>query len=338
MRLPCLLLFCCGLLVLSCGKQEVPELPAAEMVTNLKRDATACASALQKKDYEGMIRYTHEKLARMVGGAKGFRAAIEMTLRDKDGNPMTFLSATIGEPGPIKKDGDRLLSLVPQNLVVKVAGGRLLGSGTLLGLSENGGRDWVFIDTAKMREKSFYTVFPELAGKMALPPKVEARFEKDPPPPDLPEDEMTDNLKRDAAASAKLWVEGNYLGVTRYMAPRLVKASGGGVNLSRALREAMKDEEGNEMAFEEAVTGEPGPIKKEGGLLLSFVPQKTVMKFTGGRLRLNGWALGISETGGRKWTFINPAQMKGDDFEKAFPELAGKIDVPPIEEPQIERD
>lgn len=338
MRLPCLLLFCCGLLVLSCGKQELPELPAAEMVTNLKRDATACASALQKRDYEGLIRYMPEKLARIVGGTRGIRAAIEMTMKDKDGSPMTMLKVTIGEPGPVKKDGDRLLSLVPQKLVMKVAGGRVLGDGTLLGLSENGGRDWVFVDAAKMREKSFYTVFPELAGKIEIPPKVTAQFEKDPPPPDLPPEEMTENLKRDAAASMKLWVEGNYLGVTRYMAPRLVKASGGGVNMSRALKEAMKDEDGNEMAFEEAVAGEPGPIKSEGGILLSFVPQKTVMRFTQGRIRVNGWALGISETGGRNWSFINAAQMKEDDFKTVFPELAGKIDIPPVEEPQIERD
>ena len=70
MRLSCLLVFCCGLLVLSCGKQEQPELPAAEIVTNLKRDAAARAAAMRRGDYYGMVRYTPEKLANLAGGAE----------------------------------------------------------------------------------------------------------------------------------------------------------------------------------------------------------------------------------------------------------------------------
>jgi hypothetical protein len=154
----------------------VDELTTEEMTDNLKRDATACAEALTNGDFEGMIRYMPRKLADMAGGTKGIRKTIELGMGKAGG---TIIEATVGDPGPVTKDGARLLSLVPQHIKAKISAGRVTGNGWLLGISDNGGRDWVFLDTAKMREESFGKMFPELVGKIDLPEMQAPQLEED---------------------------------------------------------------------------------------------------------------------------------------------------------------
>src|SRR5262245_5768969 len=153
MRLLHFLSLCCCILAVSCEKQTQPaDVPNSEMTVNLKRDAIACSTALRAGDYEGLLRYAPAKLTKMVGGVAALRKGIEAALKPKDGSKLEILDVDIDEPGPIKKDGERLLSLVPQRIVIQVTGGLVMTNGWLLGISEDAGRNWLFIDTARMRD------------------------------------------------------------------------------------------------------------------------------------------------------------------------------------------
>lgn len=180
MRLLCLLTFSVCILASSCSrKDQTAALPNDEMTRNAKRDANACATALKDGDYKGMVQYMPAKLSNMLGGAEGMRKMIEAGKKGKDGSGMQILETTIGEPGAIKKDGERHLTLVPQTNLIKVTGGRITGEGWLLGISDDGGRNWVFVDSAKMHDERFKQVFPELAGKMEAPSVAPPTFEED---------------------------------------------------------------------------------------------------------------------------------------------------------------
>jgi hypothetical protein len=338
-----LLLLCCGLLAASCGgdpEPALPDLPRAEIVRNLKRDAAACRKAIVEKDYGAMARYTLPKLVKMVGGVAGLRHAGEKTMQDKDGNMMELQQCSLGEPGAVKKVDTQLLALVPQKMVIRAHGIRAQMNGWLLGISDNGGRNWVFIDTVKMREESFNRNFPELAGKIDLPPKPKPQIleEEASDLPVLSEEKMISNLHRDAAACGKALLDGDHVTMARFVPAKLLNMVGGPAGLGQAMKLALQDEDGNEMKMVEATYGDSGPIKKDGRRLLSLMPQQTVIKVPGGRVVKNGWLLAISENGGRTWVFLNTSEMRMDPFKKTFPELVGKIELPQEDEPRFEKD
>jgi hypothetical protein len=311
----------------------------------MKRDAAACRNALEEKDYEAMARYTLPKLVKMLGGVSGIRQAAEKSFLDPNGNMMELEKCSLGEPGAVKKVDGQLLALVPQKLVIKASRMRAQTSGWLLGISENGGRNWVFIDTVEMRKESFSRNFPELAGKIALPPRIKPQILKEVPEeqnlpnlPNLPEEEMISNLNRDAAACLKALHDGDSVSMARYVPAKMVKMVGGPAKLGLVMKMAMQDENGDQMEVVEASHGDPGPFKKDGPRLLSLVPEQTVLKVPDGRVVTNGWLLAISENGGRAWVFLNTAEMRKEPFKKIFPELVGKIELPQEEEPQFEKD
>jgi hypothetical protein len=90
-----------------------------------------------------------------------------------------FLDVTIGQPEAPKKIGAWMTSRVSQHLVMKVRGGKLYQDSTLLGISEDEGKSWSFVDLGPISKEQFRQVFPELDGKITIPEKKEPEFKKD---------------------------------------------------------------------------------------------------------------------------------------------------------------
>jgi hypothetical protein len=62
---------------------------------------------------------------------------------------------------------------------MKVPGGRLYQDSSLLGISEDKGKHWTFIDLGPITKDQLQLVFPELDGKITLPEKKQPVFVKD---------------------------------------------------------------------------------------------------------------------------------------------------------------
>lgn len=150
----------------------MPTLTLADEATDfIKQEADKCTKAMLTAEPEGVARYSHPRLLEGIGGKDALVAAIKKAMDGMKAQGVTVEKATIGEPEkPVKVDTWQV-SFVPQTLVLKINDNRIQKDSHLLGISEDEGKKWTFVDVGQMSEEQLAQVFPELKGKVKLPEK-----------------------------------------------------------------------------------------------------------------------------------------------------------------------
>jgi hypothetical protein len=151
-------------------------LRAQDQTAVIKREAQKCAAALIAGDYDGVVAYTHSRVVALMGGKEAMIAAMKKGTASMRADGYAFLEATIGRPGTPKHAGAWLTSLVPEHIVIKVPGGKLLQDSTMLGISEDNGKTWVFVDIGVVSKEQFAQIFPELEGQVTPQPNPKPVF------------------------------------------------------------------------------------------------------------------------------------------------------------------
>ena len=156
-----------------------PMAAGAELSTTIKSEAQKCANAVLNQDFDVVVAQTHPRIVTFMGGKESMITTLKRGMADMRANGSVFSEVTIGTPETPRKIGAWLTSIVPEQAVIKVKQGKLLVNSVLLGISEDEGRHWKFIDLGAVSSENFKTSFPELAGKIALPEKKPPVFKKD---------------------------------------------------------------------------------------------------------------------------------------------------------------
>jgi hypothetical protein len=152
---------------------------AQDMVATIQKAAQGCASAIVSSDYEGVVRCTHKRVISLVGGEEAMIAVLKRGTKQFAEDKVAFIEAKVGVPGDPKTIGTWTISYIPQHIVMTVPGGRLYQNSTLLGVSEDQGKNWVFIDLGATTEEKLASVFPEFTGQVSMPRKNKPVFERD---------------------------------------------------------------------------------------------------------------------------------------------------------------
>ncbi len=172
MRFLRLLLAFALLFAAACNRQSADApLTEAEMVANAKRDVTACTRAFFDQDYTTFQKYVPQKLVNAIGSDKKFRASLQRATMDWNDKGLYLKEITAGDPEPPFEVAGRMVTHISQRLVMTTPKGNLRTNSWLLGISDNGGRDWVFIDMAQTTQQKLRILFPDLAGKIETRPR-----------------------------------------------------------------------------------------------------------------------------------------------------------------------
>lgn len=151
----------------------------AELSGTIKAEAQKCAEAVLNKNYDLVVAQTHPRIVTLMGGKDAMITTLRRGMAEMRANGSEFSEVTVGAPETPRKAGAWLTSIVPEHAVIKVKEGRLLVDSVLLGISEDEGKHWTFIDLGAVSSEDFKTSFPELAGRIALPEKKPPVFKKD---------------------------------------------------------------------------------------------------------------------------------------------------------------
>ena len=152
---------------------------AEELSPTIKREAQKCADALVKSDLDGVVLYTHKRVIEGMGGKEAMTATIKRGMEQMKAQGVAIEKATVGEPGKTQKVDTWTVVLVPNEIFMKVPDGKLEQDSHLLGISEDDGKTWAFIDVGNISQQQLDQIFPELAGKVDLPEKQKPVFKKD---------------------------------------------------------------------------------------------------------------------------------------------------------------
>jgi hypothetical protein len=161
------------------GKKEAGTVAAqaarpsdAELSATIQAQARILGQAVMVNDAAAVVRMTYPKLVEMMGGKEG----MESELRKIYDQGFAVEKVTIGNVSEILTVGTEVQATVEEEIRIAAPGqGVFLAHGTLIGISEDGGKTWRFIDASQTTDVSAYRkLFPNLSPKLSIPePRIE---------------------------------------------------------------------------------------------------------------------------------------------------------------------
>ncbi len=135
--------------------------------------------ATVKEDYKTVLAYTHPKLLNAFGGNDKMLLMLKKTFGELKKQGIVLQSFTIGEPGDIVTAGKRRFSVVPQTITMHMPGKSLSQQSYTLGISEDQGKHWLFINPNGGNDAQLLAIFPEMKGKLTIPKPGQPVFTPD---------------------------------------------------------------------------------------------------------------------------------------------------------------
>ncbi|MGB8508668.1 MAG: hypothetical protein WCD76_09700 [Pyrinomonadaceae bacterium] len=177
--------FCIALLVnVACGQTRKsnngtggPHAPARVAVSTpkidddkLKAQAEEVNAAFIKGDFGKVADLTYQEVVHRVGGRAQMIAFLENGMKEMRAGGFDIVSVSVDAPKQVIKVEKQLLAVVPTTMRVKSPQGILVGRSFLIGVSENDGEKWTFVDgSAGIDKRKLQILFPLAADKLELP-------------------------------------------------------------------------------------------------------------------------------------------------------------------------
>ena len=171
--------FISSLLILQCSLSYIYSQPKATinqavLSITIKEQATKMGNAFMTGDYKTFAKYTYPTIVTMMGGEAKMSQMLTNTISDMKSKGMVFSSVTFGEVSRIVKHGNELQCTLPQHIEIKLPGGRIVNTSTLIAMSPNNGNTWTFIDTSKKDMATIRKALPNLSREIIIPINPEA--------------------------------------------------------------------------------------------------------------------------------------------------------------------
>jgi hypothetical protein len=135
-----------------------------------KKEAGRFTADLLKKDYSGFVDLLYPPFVDSMGGKKLFIEQVSKSMKQAAASgayPETF---TVGDAIDFAAVGNKVAVTIPFELKLHEKGKETLTSttGKLVGISNDNGKKWTFIDATSMRPIDILQFLPEFAGKLQV--------------------------------------------------------------------------------------------------------------------------------------------------------------------------
>jgi hypothetical protein len=140
----------------------------ADVKKAAKSQADEIQSALIKGDFGKVADRTHPKAVEALGGKQKMVAFLTAGIKEMKKEGIEFKLSKMLDPSDPVKAGKELYILVPFTLELTISGKRFQSKGALVGVSSDGGKTWVYLDTAPGREK-LKDLLPDLPDSLMIP-------------------------------------------------------------------------------------------------------------------------------------------------------------------------
>jgi hypothetical protein len=138
---------------------------AEQMMSAATAQGRAVAQALVAKDYDKVADATFPAALQAAGGREHLIAATKQTF---ESSKIQITRAVISSPSQLVDTGSRLFAVLPETLDLGVRGNSLRSESFLLGISDDRGRTWRFVDGAD-GSVSISKLIPDMPATVILP-------------------------------------------------------------------------------------------------------------------------------------------------------------------------
>lgn len=154
----------------------LPLAAAAQDTTVVKRQAALFAHATFQVDVEHIIAGTYPGLIELSGGKEQMAQLITERMDELKKKGITGFEGRVGKPGKIYKAGAELHCLLPEEVIFRTSAGRYLSRSYLLGISNNNGESWTFMDVGNMPADILHRLLPNFNEELKIPPPAKTEF------------------------------------------------------------------------------------------------------------------------------------------------------------------
>lgn len=144
-------------------------LKAQVYLDNLYKQANEMATAVSKGDYKKLLKYTHPKIIKQMGGTEKATQTLKQAMVGMKQQGLQFDKVSIGKVVQTIKSTKDLQSIVPQIIDMKFGTKTIHSNSYLFCISYNAGKNWYFLDTGTTQEVELRKMFPEISTKLVIP-------------------------------------------------------------------------------------------------------------------------------------------------------------------------
>ncbi|MCA1592821.1 MAG: hypothetical protein LC754_09275 [Acidobacteria bacterium] len=145
---------------------STPEIDRAK----LKTQAEEIGRAFISGDFEKVADLTYPGIVQMAGGRAQIVAFLKKSMKEMRAGGFDIVSVSVDEPTQVIKVDKRLFAVVPTTMRVKVPQGTFVGPSFYIGVSDDGGEKWTFVDgNGGANKQKLRALFPSAADKLELP-------------------------------------------------------------------------------------------------------------------------------------------------------------------------
>jgi hypothetical protein len=143
---------------------------AADNYPNLMARAQELMDAVAQKNYAKIVDLTYPKVIEVGGGREKLLAATTNEVKSMEAEGVVIISSTAAPPSQILHDAGAIFAVVPVTTRVKATGGTFQTEGSLIGISNDDGANWTFVDATGKDQTELRAVLPNL-DKLKVPPE-----------------------------------------------------------------------------------------------------------------------------------------------------------------------
>ena len=112
----------------------------------IKKKAEACATAMQKGEFEKVAELTHPKVIEILGGKKKAAETMASVMDEMETQGLSIADYTVGSVSEIVTDNDNQFAIVRTTMKMNCPKGILTQNSFLVAISSDKGKSWTFVD------------------------------------------------------------------------------------------------------------------------------------------------------------------------------------------------
>ena len=129
------------------------------------------AKLLLQKNYVAFADYTYPPILNMMGGAKKMAGYLKESFKQMEADGFVVVNVSAANCSNIIRCNNQLQCTLTETLEIKYKGGKMVQKSTIIGISNNKGLNWTFIDTHGAPLEALQKTLKELSNELVIPKK-----------------------------------------------------------------------------------------------------------------------------------------------------------------------
>jgi hypothetical protein len=135
----------------------------------VKDQAAKMGQALIQGNYKTFVHYTYPGIVKMSGGPDQLAAQLKTVMNQMNAGGVVVTGVSFGAASKVVTSGTELQCTLEQHTAMNVPDGKIINTTTLICLSEDGGKNWTFVDTSNKDMATIRQLLPNLNSQIVVP-------------------------------------------------------------------------------------------------------------------------------------------------------------------------